>query len=62
MGWEPEGRSRGGDACIHVGDSLCGTAETITKLQRNYIPIKSKNKTMGEKKKFNKPKKPFVVH
>ena len=53
MGWEPEGRSRRGDACIHVGDSLCGTAETITILQRNYIPIKSKNKIKPWGKKRN---------
>ena len=52
-GWEPEGRSRRGDACIHVGDSLCGTAETITILQRNYIPIKSKNKIKPWGKKRN---------
>ena len=31
---------KGRDMCICVADSLCCTAETNTKLQGNYTPIK----------------------
>ena len=30
----------GGDICIHIPDSFCGTAETNTTLQSNYTPLK----------------------
>ena len=42
--------SEGGDICIHIVDSCCGTAETTT-LERNYTPIKNKVKNL-EKKSF----------
>ena len=33
-----EGRgSRGRDVCVHVAESLCGTAEANTTLESNYV-------------------------